>query len=97
MLSQGARVHLHVQQQGSDEPAPGNWRDSPKKAKNQKRDENRASGSRLRHLPDTLEEVTDNLEDPGVPAPEQFLAHSRVPPLERFCELMTADHKVLNE
>ena len=47
-----------------DDPAPGNWRDSPNtQNKNTKRDNNRASEDRLRDLPEWLQEFTENLEE----------------------------------
>ena len=62
----------------SDDQAPGNCRDSPKSQnKIQKRDNNRASGDRLRDLPEWLEEFTENLEDTEVPAPAH-LSHDSV-------------------
>ena len=58
--------------QRSDDQAPGNWRDPPKTQNiNKKRDNDGASGNRLRDLPEWLEEFTENLEDTEVPA----LAH----------------------
>ena len=63
------QVHLQVQQQ-SEDPAPGNWRDSPEtQDKKKKRDNNQASEDRLRDLPEWLVEFTENLEDAQVPAP----------------------------
>ena len=44
----------------SEEPAPGNWRDSPKTPNaNLKKDINRASDDRLRDLPEWSEEFTE--------------------------------------
>ena len=43
----------------SGEPAPGNWRDSPKTQNKTKRDNNRASRDRLRDLAEWLEEFTE--------------------------------------
>ena len=63
------QVHLQVQQQ-SEDPAPGNWRDSPKtQDKKKRRDNNQASEDRWRYLPEWLVEFTENLEDAQVPAP----------------------------
>ena len=53
----------------SDDPAPGNYRDSPKNSKQKKEDYNRDSEDRLRDLPEWLEEFTENLEDTEVLAP----------------------------
>ena len=49
----------------SDEPAPGNLRDSPKNSqqKRKKRENNRDLDDRLRDLPEWSEEFTENLED----------------------------------
>ena len=44
--------------------APGNRRDNPKT----KKDNQQATGNRLRDLPEWLEEFTENLEDTEVPA-----------------------------
>ena len=53
-----------------DDRAPGKLRDSPEtQNKNKKGTTNQAARSRLRHLPEWLEECTDNLEDIEVPAP----------------------------
>ena len=53
----------------SDEPTPGNWRDSPEaQNKNEKKDINRSLDVRLRGLPEWLE-ATENLEDTEVPGP----------------------------
>ena len=125
-------------------PAPVNWRESPKNEnKNKKRDNNRDSDDRLRDLLEWLEEPTENLEDTEVPAPAHISQdsdserHAKVvsksrkhcvyaqfpkdrncevclrtkmtrapcrrrtgealPRAEKFGDLMTADHKVLNE
>ena len=108
------------------------------KPKKKKRDGNRASGDRLRDLPESLEEFTNNPEDTEVPAPHTFLERpwkveskqgsvvfithfpkdrtcevclrtkmtrvpgrrrtgEAVPRAETFGDLVTADHKVLNE
>ena len=49
----------------SDEPAPGNWRETNPITQNQnKRNGNRDSDDRLRDLPEWLEEFTDNLLHP---------------------------------
>ena len=135
------QVHLQVQQQ-SEDPAPGNWRDSPKtQDKKKRRDNNQASEERLRDLPEWLVEFTENLEDAQVPAPAHashdsdserpFKVATRkhsiythfpkdrncevcsrtkmtrapckrrageaLPWAEKFADLMTANHKVLNE
>ena len=56
----------------SDGLAPGDWCGSPSKnpkQRDEKRDDNRDSDDRLRHLPEWLEEFTDNLEVTEVLAP----------------------------
>ena len=58
----------------SGEQAPGNWRETHQTTKNQnkKKDDNRDSDERLRHLPEWLEECADNLEDRDVDARTHF-------------------------
>ena len=58
----------------SDEPAPGNWRETNPIIQNQNKKWNgkRDSDDRLRDLPEWLEEFTDNLEDTEMLVP----AHS---------------------
>ena len=54
----------------SDDLAPGNWRDSPKnRNKFLQRDNNRASGDRLRDLPYWSQGFKVNLEETELPAP----------------------------
>ena len=56
-------LSLNCRQILSDEPTPGNWRDSPKKTQvKRKSDNNSASDDRFRDLPERLEAFTDNLE-----------------------------------
>ena len=51
----------------SDDRAPGNWRHSPKtQNKNKKRDNDGATGNRLRDFLEWSEEFTENLEDTEV-------------------------------
>ena len=51
----------------SDDQALGNWRQPENR--NKKRDNDGASGIRLRDLPKCLEQITENLEETEVPAP----------------------------
>ena len=54
----------------SDNGAPANWHDSPKTHnQNQKRDNDGASGNRLRDFSEWSEEFTENLADTEVSAP----------------------------
>ena len=55
----------------SDEPAPGNWRETNPIIQNQHKNSNgnQDSDDRLRDLPEWLEEFADNLEDTEVSAP----------------------------
>ena len=46
----------------SDEQAPGKWRPENQKQNQKKKDDNRDAQERLRDLPESLEEFTDNLE-----------------------------------
>ena len=64
--------------------------------KNKKRDDSRDSVDRMRDLPAWLEESTDNLEDTEVHAPARRTGEA-LPRAEKFGDMTTADHKVLNE
>ena len=65
-------------QERSDELAPRSWCGSPSEIqnKNKKSGDSRDSDERLRDLPDSSEEFTDNLEDTGLHAPAHITQDS---------------------
>ena len=91
----------------SDEPAPGNWRESPKtqnRNEKTKRDTNRASDDRLRDLPEWFHTHFSKdrncevcLRTKMTRAPCRRCTGEAAPLAEKFGDLMTADHKVLSE
>ena len=147
LLHRYHRTHqVHVQVLQQSEVTIGHQETGaihPKTKKNNERDNNRASGDRLRDLPQWLEEFTENLDDTEVPAPahishdsdserptkvvSKLRKHSvythfpkdpncevclrtkmtgapcrrrfgeAVPRAEKFGDLITADHILLNE